>query len=353
MKKKTNLLSSLLIALIAGFIYFQFGGVEDIKSIASLGFRMVSEPIEDITTTQLASNGIRINITNKKMDGSSKQNVNENYVYIKNGSKNLAVIDHNSNTISFTNNHEGTEVPFFENSPMTIEGEITFSPEYFVPFSKDNDIYLETIRIPNYQEYITEADPLVDYYKATIPIEICNVTPMSIKLTDSNTIELNIKGLEWKGMNHKLNVAMKKLNTALRKLSENLKDMDFRFHIEGNQEEFELSMKEFEAGMKEFEQEMREFGYDFEQDMKEFEQDMKEYEEDMKEYEEDMKEYEKDMKEYEQDMREYEQDMKEYEEDVKEYEQDMREYEKNMREYEQDIKEYEQDYEEYIEEESI
>ena len=341
MKKKTNLLSALLIALIAGFIYFQFGGVEDIKSIASLGFRMVSEPLEEITNTQLASNGIRINITNKKMEESSKQNVNENYAYMKNGSKNLAVIDNISTNVSLTHeNYVGIEIPFNENSQMRIEGEITFSPEYYIPLSMiNNDVYLETIRVPDYQGYITEADPLVDYYKAIIPIEICEVTPMMVMLTDSNTMKFNIKGLEWKGMNHKLNDAMKKLNKVLRKLSENLRNTDFRFHIEGNQEEFELNMKEFEADMKEFEQEMKEFGLDFEDDMEEFEQDMREYEEDMREYEEDM--------------REYEQDMREYEEDMKEYEEDMKEYEQDMKEYEQDMKEYEQDYEENMEEESI
>jgi len=125
MKNKTNLLSSLIIALIAGFICFQLGGVEDIKSIASLGFRMVSEPIVEITDTQLASNGIRINIPDQEKERKSK--LNENDVDIKEGLKDLALIDHNSNIISFTQeNHEGTEKPFYDNSPMMIEGEMTF-----------------------------------------------------------------------------------------------------------------------------------------------------------------------------------------------------------------------------------
>ena len=332
MKNKTNLLSSLLIALIAGFIYFQFGGVEDIKRIASLSFQIISKPIDDVTSSVYAKSGKLVYITHSNDEENSKVILYGNKYDSKKGLKDIAVVDSDGNIISISQDDlNKIEMSVYESSPMTIEGEITFNPEYYVPFSKhSNDVYLESIRVPDYQDYIVEADPLVDYYKATIPIEICNATPMKIMFTDSNIIKFNLKGLELKSTNLKLNVAMEKLNLALEKLSDNLRVMDFNFNDKENQKEFELNMKEFEADMKEFEQEMKEFGYDFEDDMEEFEQDMREYEEDMREYEEDMREYEEDMKEYERDMREYEQDMKEYEGDMKEYEHDMKEYEGDM-----------------------
>ena len=307
MKNKTNLLSSLLIALIAGFIYFQLGGVEDIKRIASLGFRMVSEPIEEITDTQLASNGIRINITNQKKEEKSKLNVNEIGVDIKKGLKDLAMIDHNNNIISFSyENHEGTEIPFYENSPMTIEGEITFSSEYYIPLSRNrNDVYLETIHVPDYEEYIATVKPLVDYYEMVKPVKrYSDDDPVTIIINDSNCIKLDFDGLEMDGFNIKLNAAMEKLNFALEKLSDNLRGMDFNFNNKENHKEFKLKMKEFEEDMKEFELEMKEFGSDFKEDTEGFKENMEEYKEDMEGFNEDMEEYEEDMKEHKKEHKE-------------------------------------------------
>jgi uncharacterized protein YukE len=300
MKNKTNLLSSFIIALIAGFIYFQLGGVEDIKRIASLGFQMVSEPIEEITDTQLASNGIRINIPEQKKEKKSKLNVNENGVDMKKGLRDLAVIDNNSKIISFTHESiEGIEIQFYENSPLIIEGEITFSPEYYIPLSmNNNDVYLETIRVPDYEEYIAIAEPLLNYYKKVTPVRICSDDdPVTIIINDSNFIKPDFDRLEMDGFNMKLNVAMEKLNLALEKLSDNLRGMDFNFNDKKNHKEFKLKMKEFEEDMKEFELEMKEFGSDFKEDMKEFKEDMEEYKEDMEDFNKDMKEYKKEHKE--------------------------------------------------------
>lgn len=64
MKQKKNLASSLLVALLAGFIYYQLGGVEDIQKIASFGYQMMSNPVERITTNEVAVNGKLIEINN-------------------------------------------------------------------------------------------------------------------------------------------------------------------------------------------------------------------------------------------------------------------------------------------------
>jgi len=286
MKNKTNLLSSLIIALIAGFIYFQLGGVEDIKNIASLGFRMVSEPIVEITDTKLASKGIRINITDQKKEEKSKLIANENNVDKKKGLKDLALIDHNSNIFSFTyENHEGTEMQFYKNSPMTIEGEMIFSSEYYIPLSQNrNDVYLETIRVPDYEEYIATTKPLVDYYEMVKPVKrYSDDDPITIIIDDSNDIKFNIEKLELDGFDVQLDAAMEKLNIVLKKLEDNLKDINFDFSDEENKLEFELKMKEFEEDMEEFEEEMKDWEYDFEENMKEYKEDMKEFKEDMKE----------------------------------------------------------------------
>lgn len=67
MKQKKNLVSSLLVALLAGFIYYQLGGVEDIKRFASFGFQLISNPVE-LKTNKAAVDGklIEIDVTKKE-----------------------------------------------------------------------------------------------------------------------------------------------------------------------------------------------------------------------------------------------------------------------------------------------
>ena len=232
MKQKKNLFSSFLVALLAGFIYYQIGGVEDIKKIASYGFHLISNPIEKVTSNEVAANGKLIDINNSKRETQTDFITSEeNQIDIEQGVEEFTVSIPISKYVSTSpDNHYMITMSTDENTYLTNEGEFTVNSEYYIPkifneYKKD----LKNIRSRDYNEYINVIASVDDFVKGSIPVKICDDDPITVIVDDSNFIKFEIENLELDKFNVKLDVAMEKLNIAIGKLTDNLKDMDFDF----------------------------------------------------------------------------------------------------------------------------
>ena len=294
MKQKKNLFSSFLVALLAGFVYFQLGGVDDIKKIASFGFQMISNPIEEVTSTKIAVNGTLIDIKNTKRETQPDLiTSNEIQLDLEQSMIELAVIDPISRYVSTSpDEHYTINMSTDENSLLTHEGDFAVNSEYYISkiiFENKKD--LRSIRPHDNNECEDVIASVDDFYMVSMPVKIYDDDdPITVIIDDSNYIKFEIEKLEFDKFDVKFNGAMEKLNLAIGKLTDNLKDMDFDFDNEENKAEFQLKMKEFETDMKEFEIEMKELDFDIDDDMQEFKEDMKEFKEDMKEHNKELKE---------------------------------------------------------------
>ena len=301
MKQKKNLASSLLVALLAGFIYYQLGGVEDIQKIASFGYQMMSNPVERITKNEVAVNGKLIEINNLIRETQPDLITSEeNQLDSEQGMIELAVTYPISSFVSsISDDLYKINMSTDENSLLTHEGDFAVNSEYYIPkiiFENKKD--LRNIRPNDNNECEDVIASVDDFYMVSIPVKIYDDDdPITVIIDDSNYIKFDIEKLEFDKFDVKFDDAMVKLNIAIGKLTDNLKVMDFDFNNEQNKAEFKLKMKEFEEDMKEFEIEMKELDFDIDADMQEFKEDMKEFKENMKKYKEDMKEHNKELKE--------------------------------------------------------
>lgn len=256
MKQKDRLVSSLIIALVAGFIYYAFGDSETIRKIPQLAYETVKSAIMPEEADSVFTPEIEKPRT-------------------------LAVTEVNDNIESAENDPLIFEEAEYAQLPdisllmrLRSEGDIAyFTNNHLKELEKLNG--LENIAaLPTdymrYVNYIPDLEPL-----------------------DSGRIKIRVKIANMDSLNVYIDKSMMKLNESLSKLNEQLLSEDFLKNIpEIDNEDIDV-----EVDVDEIKETVKESMKEFEENMKEFNFDMKEFKDSMKQYEESMKELKKNMKE--------------------------------------------------------
>lgn len=255
MKQKDKLVSSLIIALVAGFIYYAFGESETIKRIPQFAY----ETVKSVIMPEEADPVITPEIE-KPRSFADAQNIDN----IETAEKTPLILEE----------AEYAQLPDLSMiMRLPNEGGRAFlSNKHLEKLEKIKE--LEHIRVlqDSYMQYAgidTDIDPL-----------------------DSGRFKIRVKIANMDSLNLYIDKSMSKLNESLSKLNEQLKNEDFlknlpevdteNIDIEVDVDEIKESVKE---SMKEFEESMKEFNFD----MKEFKDSMKELKDSMKELKEKMK----------------------------------------------------------------
>jgi hypothetical protein len=256
MKQKEYLLSSLMIAFVAGFIYYAFADPDIIKKIPTLAYQTILS-VTDTRETALDNKEYGLKTTKltepSEYPGSVTVRVPsyisslaELGINIPDFSNFIRVRDFGGGIISFNDNNSGVrEHP----------GDFGFD----MHFGDD---------MTEYAGYYDIA-PL-DSIERRVRIKIHNMDSLNITLNDM----------------------MSKLNESIEKMTEQFKSEEFTKNFKNfDGKEFEINIdadelkSEIDESMKDFDEDMKEFKYD----MKEFQDSMKKLNEEMKDLKESMK----------------------------------------------------------------
>jgi len=263
MKQKEYLLSSLMIAFVAGFIYYAFADSEIIKKLPALAYQTVLSVADNRESTDETQDMKRLNQKESEPINKSEETV----VLIPSKISALA---------SF-----GVNIPDFSNFIKVQDfggGIISFTGKELPERYHSGDFGFDT----------RFGDDMVEY------AGLYDLVPL-----DSNERKVRIRIHNMDSLNITLNEMMLKLNESIEKMAEqfksdefmkNFKDFDgkdFEVNIDADEikAEIEESMKDFNEDMKEFNKDMKELNFD----MKEFQDSMKKLNEEMKDLKDSMK----------------------------------------------------------------
>jgi len=326
MKHIDKMKSSLIIALVAGFIYYAFSDFDTIKKIPYLAYETFKSAIETSETTEESSP----TITEKKNTDFTLKEVSEN-----------------------------NEVPAVPEESSLRDVIFSYLPDFSkyiqVPDFGGSTAYAYSHRIP--KEHISDFGFNSDFGPSMVRVsDYGEYYPF-----DSNEVIVKLKIKSLDSLNIYLDESMLKLNEALSKLNEQLMSDEFLKalpHFDSNQfkvevdidgdelrREIEESMEDYREGMKDYKDEMKNFKFEFRNQMDELKDlkldtvkikfDVEEFKDSMQEFEENMKEYKENMKEYQENMQEFKENMKELKEKMKDIEKSkMKKIEKQIEVYE-------------------
>ena len=257
MKQKDRFVSSLIIALVAGFIYYAFGESEVIRRIPQLAY----ETVKSVISPEKANSDFTL----------------EN-------DKNLTMVSKEEN--GNTNNEEQIPAIFEEAEYAQLpdlsllmryrsEGDVAFlSNKHLKELEKLNELVNVAVLPTDFMQY-------VNYMPDLEPL-------------DSGRIKIKVKIENMDSLNVFIDKSMMKLNESLSKLNEQLKSEEFLKNIpEIDTDDIDVDI---DVDVDDIKESVKESMKVFEENMKEFDFDMKEFKDSMKKFNESMEELKKNMK---------------------------------------------------------
>jgi len=257
MKQKDRFVSSLIIALVAGFIYYAFGESEVIRRIPQLAY----ETVKSVISPEKANSDFTL----------------EN-------DKNLTMVSKEEN--GNTNNEEQIPAIFEEAEYAQLpdlsllmryrsEGDVAFlSNKHLKELEKLNELVNVAVLPTDFMQY-------VNYMPDLEPL-------------DSGRIKIKVKIENMDSLNVCIDKSMMKLNESLSKLNEQLKSEEFLKNIpEIDTDDIDVDI---DVDVDDIKESVKESMKEFEENMKEFDFDMKEFKDSMKKFNESMEELKKNMK---------------------------------------------------------
>lgn len=309
MKHKDKLISSLIVAFVAGFIYYAFADFDTIKKIPYLAYETFKSAIEPDDVPEVKAPAPP---EKKKPDNIYASDIEAPAENTNSGGSSLSDILH-SYLPDFS---QYIRVPDFG-------GSMAYAPYRRIPkeqvsdFGFNSDFGPSMIKLADFNDY----DPF-----------------------DSNEVIVKLKIKSLDSLNIYLDESMSKLNEALSKLNEQLNSEefikalpqfdseDFRVEVDIDkddlQREIEESMEDYRENMNEMKENMREYKFD----LKNIIPELKKHKLDSLRYKFDMQEFKDSMKEFEENMKEYQENMEDYKENMKEFRENMDELKKKMKE---------------------
>jgi hypothetical protein len=266
MKQKDKILSSLIIACVAGFIYYAFADYDTFKRIPQLAFETIKTAVTN--TTQSDKDVAEIN--EKNIAKEEKEDINSDIVSVKTPASNVVLED----------------------------GIFAHIPD-FTNFVRVDDfggkVYIDEERLKKLEKLEKLQDFGFNSDFGNGMIAFANNDEMGLPL-DSNELKVRIKIKNLDSLNFYIDNSMLKLNESLSKLTEQLQSEEFLNSIP----EIDLKdLKDFdvEVDVDEIKDAIKESMKDFDENMKEFKFDMKEFKDSMKQFKENMNDLKKNMKE--------------------------------------------------------
>lgn len=260
MKQKDKILSSLLIAFVAGFIYYAFADYETLRKIPQLAFETIKSAVVNTQTDVVKADIIEKNIKKEQTDKQSE------IVFLQTPVSNVVLED-----------GIYAHIPDFANF-IRIEN---FGSKVFI-----NEEKLKKL------EKLKDLEFNSDFGEGMMAF--ANYDEMGLPM-DSNEIKIHIKIHNLDSLNFYIDNSMSKLNESLSKLTEQMQSDEFLNNVP------DMDMKDMknidvEVDVDKIKEAIKESMKDFDENMKEFNFDMKEFKESMKEFKESMKELKKNMK---------------------------------------------------------
>lgn len=258
MKQKDKIVSSLIIAFVAGFIYYAFADFDVIRKIPKLAFETVKTAfIKDINSDKDILNKDQNNLTNKIKEDNKEEvvpNSFEKTIVYENGV--FAHIPNLSHLIRFADISDEEIINRVELNKIAKLDDFGFNTRF-----TDGSFEFAGFNPEDYNETI-------DSHKVNVKIKMKNLDTLNLFLDNT----------------------MLKLNEKLNKLNEQLLSEEFlrsipeidNSDIEIDSEKIKETIKE---SMKEFDENMKEFHFD----MKEFKDSMKLFRENIKDLKENLK----------------------------------------------------------------
>ncbi len=260
MKQKDKVVSSLIIALVAGFIYYAFADFDVIKKIPQLAYETIKTAIIE---TKSEVDEIRQDSEKNIATINKDENVEEfalkpaeNIIILEDGV--FAHIPNISNLIRFAEIDEDEIISKTDLKKLEKLQDFGFNTRF-------SDGAIEFARYDPYYDYEE-----LDSHKTRVHIRIKDLDSLNIYLDNS----------------------MLKLNESLSKLNEQLLSEEFLKNIP----EFDREDIDVEVDADEIKEAIKESMKEFDENMKEFHFDMKEFKDSMKMFKESMKELKKNMK---------------------------------------------------------
>lgn len=257
MKQKDRFVSSLIIALVAGFIYYAFGESEVIRRIPQLAYETVKSVI-------------------------SPEKANSDFTLENDKNLTMVLREENGNT----NNEEQIPAIFEEAEYAQLpdlsllmryrsEGDVAFlSNKHLKELEKLNELVNVAVLPTDFMQY-------VNYMPDLEPL-------------DSGRIKIKVKIENMDSLNVFIDKSMMKLNESLSKLNEQLKSEEFLKNIpEIDTDDIDVDI---DVDVDDIKESVKESMKVFEENMKEFDFDMKEFKDSMKKFNESMEELKKNMK---------------------------------------------------------
>lgn len=260
MKQKDKILSSLIIAFVAGFIYYAFADYDNFIKIPQLAYETIKSAV---VTTPADEN--KSDITNKNITKEQREE-QPDYISVKATSNSIALED-----------GIFAHIPDLSNLLRVDDfgGHVYINEEKLKKLEKLEDI----------QDFGFSTDfgegmmALVNYDDMDMPL-------------DSNDLKVRIKIRNLDSLNFYIDNSMMKLNESLSKLTEQLRSEDFL----NNVPEIDMNDIEVEIDMDDLKETIKESMNEFDENMKEFNFDMKEFKDSMKDFKESMKELKNNLK---------------------------------------------------------
>jgi hypothetical protein len=260
MKQKDKILSSLIIAFVAGFIYYAFADYDNFIKIPQLAYETIKSAVVTTSTDENISEITDKSITKVQSDEQT------DFISVKATANSIALED-----------GIFAHIPDLSNLLRIDDfgGRVYINEEKLKKLEKLEEI----------QDFGFNTDfgdgmmAFVNYDDLDMPL-------------DSNELKVRIKIRNLDSLNFYIDNSMMKLNESLSKLTEQLQSEEFLNNIpeiDGQDLEIEIDMDDLKETIKE---NMK----DFDENMKEFNFDMKEFKDSMKEFKESMKELKKNMK---------------------------------------------------------